>query len=97
MNYVKSRLKENQNRLNVSNVNGSFEASQVEIDWDKQREDLDYLKYCVVNDAMDDTFIQKLNSTREIRKKIMDDQQTDIREHFPFFFVNPNLVSLSFV
>lgn len=66
-------------------------------DDEKQKEDLDFLKYCVVNDISEDVLIAKLNSTRDLREKIIRDKNTDLRENFPFFFSHPELVCIRFI
>lgn len=38
--------------------------------------------------------VQKLNSTRELRKTLLSAKETDLREHFPFFLAYPQLVSV---
>lgn len=91
MNYLRTRQKE---LINVSGVDNSLQLSIIEPDLNKQQEDLDFLKTCVVNDVSRDVLILKLNSTRELRDKIMKDEGTDIRECFPFFFADPKLVCL---
>lgn len=38
--------------------------------------------------------VRKLNSTRELRKILLNVNETDLRERFPFFLANPLLVSV---
>lgn len=38
--------------------------------------------------------IRKLNSTRELRKVLLNAKETDLREQFPFFLSKPQMVSL---
>lgn len=89
--YLKFR---NKNQLNTSNMSGMLEESNIEVNVEKQKEDLEFLKYCVVNEEPNDVLTEKLNSTRELREKILKDENTDIRESFPFFFIKPQLVSI---
>lgn len=75
-------------------MSGMLEESNIEVNVEKQKEDLEFLKYCVVNEEPNDVLTEKLNSTRELREKILKDENTDIRESFPFFFIKPQLVSI---
>lgn len=62
-------------------------------------EDLQFLKYAVIRDTDKNVILAKLNSTRAHRLAIVRDRggsNSDIRENFPFFFSNPELVSDSF-
>lgn len=64
-------------------------------DADKQNEESDllYLKHAVIKDQNPETIVQKLKSTRKLRDDMCAKLETDYREHFPFFFTNPELVS----
>lgn len=55
--------------------------------------DLELLKYAVIKHTDKATVVNFLNSTRNLRLEILKDNNTDIRERFPFFFSNPELVS----
>lgn len=58
--------------------------------------DLTILKRTVINQATDMEMIkEKLNATRKYRLNLMENNETDIREQFPFFFSHPSLVITS--
>lgn len=56
-------------------------------------EDLLFLKNCVIKNTDMHVIISKLNSTRDLRKSMMMNQNIDLRESFPFFISDPKLVS----
>lgn len=41
-----------------------------------------------------DMLVQKLNSTRELRKVLLNAKETDLREQFPFFLAKPQMVGV---
>lgn len=55
-------------------------------------EDLLFLKNCVIKNTDMNVIISKLNSTRDLRKRMMMNQDVDLRESFPFFISDPKLV-----
>lgn len=56
-------------------------------------DDLFFLRNCVIKNADLNVIISKLNSTRDLRKSMMTNENIDLRESFPFFFTDPKLVS----
>lgn len=95
--YVKLRKANRQRELNESmainnmSINNNNDNDST-ISLEQQRDDFEFLKYCIVGDVGEHILIEKLNSTREIRDKIMSDEHSDIRTNFPFFFSKPELV-----
>lgn len=92
--YIKSRKANRQRELNAtlaSNHEISFDSNEISLD--QQKEDLDFLKYCVIGNADENVLVERLNTTRELRRKLMSDENSDIRTNFPFFFSNPELVN----
>lgn len=51
--------------------------------------DVHLLKSLIVNVENLDTIKQLLNKTREYRAKMLDKKETEIKEHFPYFFSHP--------
>lgn len=58
--------------------------------------DLEYLKTNIIHKCNRNELIEKLNSTRDIRKILLTQTETDLRHRFPFFFAEPQLVSNNF-
>lgn len=99
---LRNRLKScNQNRLNVGEILSDTEANNNEsiqffnadgtVDSSMQ-----YFKNCVVQLNRDE-LVQKLQETVDVRRNILKDNSGSIQKIFPFYFVDPNLVSyLSF-
>lgn len=54
-------------------------------------EDLLFLKNCIIKDTELDIVTSKLNSTRFLRKDMMENHNIDLRESFPFFFSDSQL------
>lgn len=74
----------------ASNSQGiSDEADSVQI---SPEEDLLFLKNCIIKDTKIDVVTSKLNSTRFLRKNMMANRNIDLRESFPFFFSDSQLV-----
>lgn len=64
---------------------------------DNAKRDLEWLKTNLIRKSDRNDLIKKLNSTRELRKEMLKATETDLREQFPFFFAEPELVSVSIV
>lgn len=60
-------------------------------------EDLQWLKRSVIKNVNDPEYVLKLNSTQQLRKRLMAKDKTDIREMFPFFLSHPELVSVQYI
>lgn len=56
-------------------------------------DDLEYLKTALIHRCNRDELTRKLNSTRDLRKILLTQTETDLRHRFPFFFAEPELVS----
>lgn len=56
-------------------------------------EDLQFLKSCVVKKTDPAVVIAKLKSTQNLRETMLRDANIDLRESFPFFLSNPELVN----
>lgn len=56
-------------------------------------DDVIFLKSLVVSDKNMDIFIQKLNFTRIHRNKMLLDKNIHLKEQFPYFFTNPEMVT----
>lgn len=83
--YLSSKYKNT-----ASNIQGiSDEAESVQI---SPEEDLLFLKNCIIKDTEIDVVTSKLNSTRFLRKNMMENRNNDLRESFPFFFSDSRLV-----
>lgn len=91
--YLNLRRKKLQNAINASCASNS----SVCIDASNEAEDLDFLKSVVVEDSNFYLIVQKLNSTRELRQRMLLSKETDLRENFPFLFAHPKLVSQTFI
>lgn len=59
-------------------------------------DDLLFLKSAVIAQTDLDVVKRKLNTTRSLRADMMQNKNIDLREHFPFFFSHPFLVSWIF-
>lgn len=93
LNYVKSCRKQivNSSTDGVDELGESMENISI----DPQR-DYQSLKTEVINKNNRDILVRKLNSTRELRMTLLHAKETDLREQFPFFFAEPQLVSIFF-
>lgn len=58
----------------------------------RNAEDVIYLQSLVVSGETKDTFMEKLNSTRRYRMEMLLDKNINLKEQFPYFFTNPELV-----
>lgn len=56
--------------------------------------DLEYLRTVVVSPLERERIIAALNTTRKQRIEILKDRDTDIRQQFPWFFMDLSLVSM---
>lgn len=59
--------------------------------------DVIYLKSLIVSEENMEIFIEKLNSTRNYRLIMLQDKTVNLKEHFPYFFTNPEMVICSIV
>lgn len=93
--YVKRSTKDSS-----ADVNGNSRSrkSQIPVLTDGDRlsaeSDLLFLKHAVIKNQNPELVIEKLSSTRALRDEKCAEIDKDYREHFPFFFTNPELVSM---
>lgn len=73
--------------------NHEISLNNNEISAAQQKEDLEFLKYCMIGNIDENILIDKLNSTRELRNELMSNEDSDIRTNFPFFLSKPELVN----
>lgn len=84
--------------LNENQANAVIREVQLdvpEVQHHNDEEDFEFLKSCVVNAENMTIIKQKLKSTIEYRVGVMNDQNIEFLEQFPYFFTNPELVSKS--
>lgn len=76
------------------NANRELPTQVSDNDYNPQH-DVDVLKSLIVNAENLDIIKQKLNRTRAYRKRMLQNNETEIKEHFPYFFSHPfDLVNL---
>lgn len=71
-------------------------SDQSDVENLSSEDDLLFLKNCIVKKTDSNVIVSKLQSTRELRTNMMADTKLDLRESFPFFFVEPKLVNYRF-
>lgn len=72
------------------NRNGSVEiSSHMPNDDHSMEDDVHLLKSIVINVENLDIIKQMLNKTREYRAQMLLKKETEIKEHFPYFFSHP--------
>lgn len=82
----------------LSDNNGNELVIKTKVDSGPHKDDsigkaaLHCLKTCLVKDADRGYIVEKLNISRQVRTDIMKNNDSDIRENFPFFISNPELV-----
>lgn len=81
---LKKKLSDRANRMNESTL------SEAPCD---ENEDLQFLKTADIDQIDWKILVGKLNSSRNLRQRMLLDKEIDIREQFPFFFSRPKLVS----
>lgn len=97
LNYVKTRLKS----IAAAELPAVDMANDIPIESNESPtpnpdDDLESLKSALIQNGSRDEMIRQLNSTRELRKILLTQTETDLRHRFPFFFVDPELVSIIF-
>lgn len=94
--WINSRLKnirEAKNKLNKKKTSMANEHQIIEQLSDADAEtELALLKTITVDSETMTRIIQKLNSTRTYRHKLLLDKEINLKEWFPFFFTHPKLV-----
>lgn len=79
-------LKQRRNSQQIRNVSSENNNNSLSTDATYEVEDMEYLKHVVVDDLNFELIVEKLNSTRKFRQKMLQNKETDMRESFPFFF-----------
>lgn len=54
--------------------------------------DVDHLKSLIVCTTNLEKFREKLNATRSYRDLMMKTEETELKEHFPYFFTHPAIM-----
>lgn len=93
--YIKRSTKDTCTDVNGKSRNRKSKM-HVFLDGDGQsaESDLLFLKHATINDENPKLIAEKLASTRHLRDEKCAEIDKDYREHFPFFFSNPELVSM---
>lgn len=94
------RNKRHVEKKSMNEENGDSESMSVECDGDVEQvlseeeaeELVSNLKFLVVNDDNIDTIKKGLLKTLQYRSKLLTEMKLNLREYFPYFFTNPNLV-----
>lgn len=89
--YLKSKLKETNSHA-INEVANQLDELQIANNPESQEEALQFLKTCVIKNTEINILVEKLKKTQNLRESMMRDENIDLRESFPFFFVNPSLV-----
>lgn len=94
INYVRTCRKNIQAQSRTVNEDlNDIQESMENIAIDSQR-DYESLRTEPIDMNNRDMLVRKLNSTRELRKVLLNARETDLREQFPFFLVQPQMVSV---
>ncbi|XP_055308751.1 uncharacterized protein LOC129572737, partial [Sitodiplosis mosellana] len=92
LNYVRTCRKNIQAQSRTVNDDlNDIQDSMQNIMVDPQR-DYESLRMEPIDLNNRDMLIRKLNSTRELRKVLLNARETDLREQFPFFLVKPQML-----
>lgn len=91
LNYLSQR----QNKRNSSIAQQSLDHEEMSNSL-TENEDMEFLKHAIIEQANFKSIIEKLNSTRNLRRQMLLAKETDLRENFPFFFSHPKLVSCKY-
>lgn len=75
---------------NESNNNDSFEGA-IDVT-ERQKQDIEVLKATIVNESNLPEIQTKLKSTLAYRQKLLENRELDLKEFFPYFFTDPELV-----
>lgn len=76
-----------------SAVESSDDDGETSLDDETAKECFEALKYVMVNKQNQLEIETKLRNCREYRKKLLKITETDLLESFPYFFVDPKLVT----
>lgn len=86
----------NNSTLNVT-ANTQDMENVDEIDDQTAAKDVIHLKSFDISEFNSELFLQKLNSTRKYRNKMLLDKEIHLKEQFPYFFTQPQLVNCLFI
>lgn len=92
--FFTNRLKYLRKKYNDKNLRDDLENLQLVETSLGPEEDLMFLKNCVIKNTDQKVIVAKLNSTRVHRQEMMRAPKVDLRESFPFFLAEPQLVKL---
>lgn len=82
-------LKTKRDEFDIPDISAQLDEMQL-----SPEEDLQFLQSCVIKNTDQAVVIAKLKSTQKLRSSMLRDPNIDLRAAFPFFFSNPELVSL---
>lgn len=94
--YDKIKYLRRQSNLSKASVetDESEPDNEIQENYEKNcQENLDILKTTIVNDSNMALIKSKLEATSQYRLKLLQDKSIDLLETFPYFFVDPKLVS----
>lgn len=63
-------------------------------DENQAEQDIAFMRRTVYKTTLEQTFAEKLKNTRAYRQKLCADENVNVKEKFPYFFTNTDLVSL---
>lgn len=91
--YLAVKMKNVKQNYRKSQIVDSFETEECEPVSDCSQENVEFLKFTVVNAENMDIIKTKLAATSEYRRKmIREDNTIDLLENFPYFFTSHELV-----
>lgn len=88
--YYIRKMKRSQESSELLRANGAV-ASPIQMPDDNHdvQSDVHFLKSLIINVEHMDVIKQLLNRTREYRAQMLEKNETEIKEHFPYFFSHP--------
>lgn len=88
--YYIRKMKRDQESSEMLRANGAVESPlQMPDDNHNVEDDVHLLKSLIINVENLDVIKQMLNRTREYRAQMLQKNETEIKEHFPYFFSHP--------
>lgn len=92
---LKKKEEERNNAETVRTDETTDNTDQVLTNDNYQMDDFLFLKTTVVSTDNLDKVKEKLKNTIEYRRQLLADEEIDLKEHFPYMFVHPELVRLA--
>lgn len=89
--------KQRENEAKAAANDCSTDVDRPVRDINDEKIDFDILKTVVISDETIDFVKEKIILTQSYRTQILSDMKVDLRESFPYFFVQPELVSVLFL